>query len=88
MHSHTSWGQHNIPWTQLLGENTGGIGPLGVAESLRGNGIGLALAARVTELLHQRGMETSYIGYTWLLDWYGKLGYRLWRDYTMSWKKL
>ncbi len=88
MHPHASWQRHDIVWRQLLGENTGGIGPLGVAESMRENGIGLALAARVTELLHARGFETSYIGYTWLLNWYGKLGYHLWRDYTMSWKKL
>lgn len=88
MHPHASWLQHDIAWTQLLGENTGGIGPLGVAETMRENGIGLALAARVTELLQARGLAKSYIGYTWLLDWYGKLGYYLWRDYTMSWKKL
>jgi GNAT superfamily N-acetyltransferase len=88
LHSHASWQRHDIPWRQLLGENTGGIGPLGVAESMRENGIGLALAARVTELLQERGIKTSYIGYTWLLNWYGKLGYQLWRDYTMSWKKL
>jgi GNAT superfamily N-acetyltransferase len=88
MHPHASWRRHDIVWRQQLGENTGGIGPLGVAESMRENGIGLALAARVTELLYARGLKTSYIGYTWLLDWYGKLGYRLWRDYTMSWKKI
>ncbi len=88
MHPHASWQRHDIVWRQLLGENTGGIGPLGVAESMRENGVGLALAARVTELLHARGIETSYIGYTWLINWYGKLGYHLWRDYTMSWKKL
>lgn len=76
--------RHGFRWPQLLGESTGGIGVLGVAEAWRENGIGLALAARATELLQARGLTTSYVGYTWLEDWYGKLGYRVWRDYTMS----
>jgi beta-N-acetylhexosaminidase len=83
-----AWRQPEFRWSALLGENVGGIGPLGVAEAWRGNGIGLALAARVTENLQARGLKTGYIGYTWLVDWYGKLGYRVWRKYTMSWKTL
>ncbi len=79
-----SWWQHDIRWLQLLGENTGGVGPLGVAEYMREQGIGLALAARVTELLCERGLEKSYVGWTWLIDWYGKLGYQLWQEYIMS----
>ena len=78
------WRPNNMVWTQLLGENTGGVGPLGVAEDMREHGIGLALAARVTELLHEHGVEKSHVGYTWLVDWYGKLGYRVWREYRMS----
>jgi beta-N-acetylhexosaminidase len=81
-----SSGQHGFVWEQLLGDNTGGVGPLGVAEAARGWGIGLALAARVTELLQSREVAASYVGYTWLVDWYGKLGYRIWREYRMSWK--
>jgi len=88
MEPHATWWQHDIIWTQLLGENIGGIGPLGVAETMREKGIGLALAARVTELLQKCGVEKSYIGYTWLVDWYRKLGYRVWREYIMSWRKL
>jgi beta-N-acetylhexosaminidase len=80
------WWDYEIRWRSLLGENTGGIGPLGVAESMREQGIGLALAARVTELLQQRGMQNSYIGWTWLVDWYGRLGYHVWQEYIMSWR--
>jgi beta-N-acetylhexosaminidase len=83
----SSW-QQGFVWQQLLGDDIGGVGPLGVAEAMRGQGIGLALAARVTELLQSRGIATSYVGYTWLVDWYGRLGYRVWREYRMSWKKL
>ena len=73
-------------WQELLGPKTGGIGTLGVREDARGRGIGLALAARTTEILRDRGLGSSYVGWTWLVDWYGKLGYRVWRKYAMSWR--
>ncbi|HEY7355599.1 MAG TPA: GNAT family N-acetyltransferase [Ktedonobacterales bacterium] len=82
-----AWWDYEIRWRSLLGENTGGVGPLGVVEPIREQGIGLALAARVTELLQQRGIQQSYIGWTWLVDWYGRLGYRVWQAYRMSWRK-
>ncbi len=77
----------DIRWLSLLGKNTGGVGTLGVAESMREQGIGLALAARVTELMRERGLERSYIGWTWLVNWYGKLGYQVWQEYIMGWRK-
>jgi beta-N-acetylhexosaminidase len=78
------WWRGGFPWERLLGARTGGVGTLGVMEAARGHGIGLALAARATEIVQARGLLTSYIGWTWLVDWYGKLGYRVWREYTMS----
>ena len=74
----------DIRWLSLLGESTGSIGTLGVAELLREQGIGLALAARATEIAGERGLKRSYLGWTWLVDWYGKLGYRVWREYIMT----
>ena len=76
----------DIRWMSLLGKNTGGVGVLGVAESMREQGIGLALAARATELVQERGLERSYLGWTWLVNWYGKLGYQVWQEYVMSWR--
>ena len=84
---HAPGWNNDIRWLSLLGTNTGGIGTLGVAESLREQGIGLALAARVTEIVRERGLERSYIGWTWLVDWYGKLGYKVWQEYIMSWQR-
>ena len=75
-------------WRQSLGDDSGGVSVLGVAEDIRGKGVGLALAARATELLRARGLAVSYVGYTWLKDWYGLLGYRVWREYGMSWRAL
>jgi beta-N-acetylhexosaminidase len=83
--SHSPEWNNDIRWLSLLGESTGGIGTLGVAESLREQGIGLALAARVTEIVRERSLDRSYVGWTWLVDWYGKIGYRVWREYIMAW---
>lgn len=77
-----------FPWPRLLGERTGGVGALGVAEAWRGRGVGLALAAFVTERLKDEGLAHSYVGWTWLVQWYGHLGYRLWQEYRMSRKGL
>lgn len=57
-----------------------------MAEAWRGRGVGLALAALVTECLREEGVARSYVGWTWLVDWYGRLGYRVWRTYAMSWR--
>jgi beta-N-acetylhexosaminidase len=83
---HTPGWQDDIRWMSLLGKNTGEVSVLGVAESMREQGIGLALAARATELVQERGLERSYLGWTWLVNWYGKLGYQVWQEYVMSWR--
>lgn len=87
-HPYASWRRGNFAWALLLGEDTGCLGPLGVAASVRENGIGLAITARVTELLRDRGAAKSYVSWTWLVDWYGRLGYKVWQEYVMSWKTL
>ena len=87
-HPRVVWQRPDFVWEQLLGENVGELGPLGVLEAARENGIGLALAARVTGLLRERGAKTAYVGWTWLVDWYGKLGYHIWQEYVMSWARV
>jgi len=79
--------EHQI-WKQLLGDDMGGICCLGVRKDMRQKGVGLALAAYSTEMLRDRKVNNVYVGYTWLVDWYGKLGYKVWRQYKMSWKKI
>lgn len=83
----SSWWPGEV-WNALLGESTGGIGPLGVRENQRDQGIGLALAAYVTDVLQQRQVQTSYVGWTWLVEWYGRLGYHVWHEYVMAWQQL
>lgn len=80
--------KENQIWKQLLGDDMGGIGCLGVRHDARQKGVGLALAAYATEQLSTRKVGNIYVDYTWLVDWYGKLGYKVWRQYKMSWKQL
>lgn len=54
----------------------------------RGQGIGLALAVEATEELFKRGIDVSYLGWTWLEDWYKQLGYEKWRTFCMMRKSL
>jgi beta-N-acetylhexosaminidase len=85
---HTPGAERDRLWTSLLGEEMGGLGAVGVSKTLRGQGIGLALVAKATEMLRERGVGNSHIGWTWLIDFYGRLGYRPWRTYEMSWREL
>lgn len=76
----------DAPWTMVLGPRLGGLGAVGVAREQRGQGIGLALVARGSELLRERGAAYGYIGWTRLTDFYGQAGYTIWREYQMSWR--
>jgi len=60
----------------------------GVRQAYRNQGIGRALAAAATRQLKRQGMDTSYVGWTWLENWYGALGYRVWRRFHMMSKRL
>ncbi|MFA6519032.1 MAG: GNAT family N-acetyltransferase [Candidatus Shapirobacteria bacterium] len=73
-------GEKGFVWSKLLNK-AGGFGALGVAENQRDKGIGLALAAKATEVLKDRGVKNSFLGWTYLDKWYGKLGYKVWREY-------
>jgi ribosomal protein S18 acetylase RimI-like enzyme len=78
----------DFKWKNLLGDTMGGFGALGVSEEKRNQGVGMTISIKATEILKNRGVKKSYLGWTWLVDWYGKIGYKLWRSYQMSWKKL
>jgi beta-N-acetylhexosaminidase len=76
--------KNGLVWRAVLGQNLGGFGVLGVAETMRNQGIGLALAAEATRHLQARDVHCSFVGWTYLEEFYGRLGYRIWRRYHMS----
>jgi ribosomal protein S18 acetylase RimI-like enzyme len=72
-----------LHWLPLLGPRPGAIGPLGIAETARGRGLGLALVAGAVSILRQRGVEGCTIDWvgTELLDFYARLGFTPTRAY-------
>jgi GNAT superfamily N-acetyltransferase len=75
-------------WAGRFSCPLGAPGCILTGKKWRGQGIGTALVARANEILQARGCKTSFIGWTWLVDWYGKLGYGVWQEYRMSWRTL
>jgi predicted N-acetyltransferase YhbS len=71
-------------WHLMLGDNMGTIGAVGVTEARQGHGIGLAMVATASEILQERGVRQCVIGWTDLMNFYGKLGYTIWREYWMA----
>lgn len=70
-------------WSDLLGAESGSIGAVLIAEAVRRRGIGLALVAWGVETLRDRGCSVCHIGWTWLVEWYGRLGFDVWQTYEM-----
>lgn len=74
-------------WRTLWGESAGGLGEVGIGVDHRKRGMGLALVAVGSEILRARGVGHCNIGFTSLVDFYGKLGYQVWREYRIGWKR-
>ncbi len=71
----------DLIWQDILGENGGAIGAVGVDEQERGRGIGIALVAAASELQKQRNVQNCFIDWVVLTDFYAKVGYSKWREY-------
>ena len=68
-------------WDLLFENNVGGGGALGISEEWRGKGIGLAMKSYGTELLRDKGIKYVWIGWTYEIDFYKKLGFKVWREF-------
>ncbi len=78
------WLTANVTWKTMLGDSLGGISAVGVAAEERGRGIGIGMVAVGSEVLRERGVGNCHIDWTSIVDFYGKLGYTVWRRYWMS----
>ena len=76
--------RHPQLWRHLLGADSGSIGAVGVEERMRERRIGTALVAYACEQLRDRGVVNCHIGWTPLLSFYGRLGFRPWRRFEMA----
>ncbi len=53
----------------------GGPGCVGTLPEYRDKGIGLMMVKKATQILKDEGYDYSYIHYTYVAQWYAKLGY-------------
>lgn len=79
--SHVS--RTDVVWRVLLGNDAGSMGAVGVAGAEQGRGIGIALVARASDILRERGIRNCYIDWVAITDFYAKLGYQKWRAFVM-----
>ena len=79
---------NSLFWYPLLGQNYGGIGPLGVSKTVRGHQLGLALVDVGVNYLIHRGVTECAIDWTDLLDFYGRLGFGVWKSFKRLSKTL
>lgn len=77
-----------IYWRGLLGENYGGLGPIGVDAEYRGKGLGLTLLYRSLEVLKSRGIRNMIIDWTDLVEFYGIFNFVPWKQYKRTLKEL
>jgi N-acetylglutamate synthase-like GNAT family acetyltransferase len=77
----TSPGGPDFLWRRMLGEDSAAYGAIGVSEAARGRYIGYALAVRAAEILRERGAKRIFLGWVFSTEWYGRLGFRVWRTY-------
>ena len=70
-----------IYWKRLLGRSPGGLGPIGVAAGVRGQGLGLALLQLSLQHLAGQGVADAVIDWTTLTGFYGKVGFTPWKAY-------
>ncbi|WP_378152747.1 GNAT family N-acetyltransferase [Chungangia koreensis] len=78
----------NLYWSPLLEGKSGGIGPLGVDRSVRGQNLGLDIVKAAANELIKRGMDHIIIDWTQLEQFYGKMGFRPWKRYQSMSKRL
>lgn len=71
----------SVYWLGLMGAHPGGLGPIGIDASRRGEGLGMGLLRYCVRELAARGVETMVIDWTDLADFYGKIGFKVWKRY-------
>jgi GNAT superfamily N-acetyltransferase len=69
-------------WYRDLGPKWGSLGPIGVSERVRGRGLGGALLGFGLEGLKARGVRRCIIDWTTLVEFYGKFGFEVNREYV------
>ncbi|RYL93076.1 GNAT family N-acetyltransferase [Sporolactobacillus sp. THM7-4] len=79
----------NVYWSPLFSDGQlGGMGPLGIDATERGNGYGSDLVRAGIACLNGRGLKRIVIDWTRLIEFYRKVGARPWKAYATYSKQL
>ena len=70
-----------MTWASNGAVPAGGLGPMGLAPTLRGRGLGLALLDRSIQYLRALGVQEIIVDWTGLTRVYGGLGFATWKRY-------
>ena len=66
----------------------GSFACIAVSEEFRNRGIGHALCCFAMQRMKKAGLRGCFIGYTYLEDWYGKMGAKKQTEYWMGEKRI
>ncbi|MGN7387289.1 GNAT family N-acetyltransferase [Sporosarcina sp. SAFN-015] len=78
----------NVYWSALCHGEMGGIGPLGIDRTIRGNHFGIDLVKAAANELIGRGVTDIVIDWTQLISFYEKLGFTPWKQYQSMTKTI
>ena len=88
-HPASGWlGGGSLYFPSSGGTDWGGLGPLGIAAQVRGQGLGQAIVAAGVAYLQSRGVRRCGIDWIVLREFYGQLGFGIWQEYDRYEKPL
>lgn len=85
---HRNKDAENGEFNEQLGRDWGALGPIGIAEDVRGAGLGVRLLRDSLKHLQKAGAHRVNIDWTILKDFYGQFGFSPWRTYLAAYKDL
>lgn len=75
---------YGMNWRLALTQPSGGLGPIGVSQAVRGEKLGLTLLDAGLTILASRGVRDCVIDWTTLVDFYAKVGFLPWLAYHQA----
>ena len=78
----------NLVWRRLFPGPLGGYGAVGIAKAWRGKGLGVAMCEAAGNAVRRAGAEFCFIDWTTIVDFYARVGAKVWRRFAMMEKAL
>jgi GNAT superfamily N-acetyltransferase len=81
-------GDREFVWSLLLGQSTAEIGAVGVDPALHGQGVGTSLMSAACDYLRSEGVHTACVRWLTRLNFYGRVGFTVWRGFRSGYRPL